>query len=86
MRMIDKAIRYAKRVIAGKEITTKEVIIQCKWFLIDLEKQKEENFKYYFDNAEIEKIEGILKLLNFATGLGVIGKSILEGLGVSKKF
>lgn len=80
MRMIDKAIRYAKRVIAGKEITTKEVIIQCKWFLIDLEKQKEENFKYYFDNAEIEKIEGILKLLNFATGLGVIGKSILEGL------
>ena len=40
MILFDRAIRYAKEVVSGKEITTKEVIIQCKWFLIDLEKIK----------------------------------------------
>lgn len=78
--LMDKAMRYAERVVAGKEITTKEVIIQCKWFLMDLERQHNEDFLYYFDEQEIEKVEGILKLLNFATGLGVVGKPILEGL------
>lgn len=80
MTLIEKAIRYANDVVAGKEITTKEVIIQCKWFLRDLEKQNNDDFAYYFDTEEVGKIEGILALLNFATGLGVIGKSILEGL------
>jgi phage terminase large subunit-like protein len=78
--IIEKAIRYAERVTAGKEITTKEVIVQCHWFLKDLKRQDEEDFPYYFDEEELEKIEGILALLNFATGLGVIGKTILEGL------
>lgn len=78
--ILEKAIQYATDVISNKEITTKEVKIQCEWFLLDLEKQKENDFKYYFDDEEIKKIEGILLLLNFATGLGVIGKSILEGL------
>jgi phage terminase large subunit-like protein len=76
----EKAIQYAEKVAAGKEITTEEVITQCKWFLKDLKKQDEENFPYYFDDDEIVKIEGILALLNFATGLGIVGKSILEGL------
>lgn len=76
----EKAIQYAERVIKGKEITTKEVIIQCNWFLQDLEKQDDDDFEYYFDMDEVEKIEGLLALLNFATGLGVAGKSILEGL------
>lgn len=80
MTLFEKAIKYANNVVAGKEITTKEVIIQCKWFLMDLEKQNKEEFLYYFDDEEVEKIEGILALLNFATGLGVIGKTILEGL------
>lgn len=78
--IIEKAIRYAEKVCAGKEITTKEVIIQCQWFLTDLERQSKDDFPYYFDKEEIMKIEGVLSLLNFATGLGVIGKSILEGL------
>lgn len=78
--ILEKAIRYAEKVKAGKEITTKEVIIQCNWFLKDLERQNQEEFEYYFDEDEVEKIEGILALLNFATGLGVVGKSILDGL------
>ncbi len=78
--ILEKAIRYAEKVVAGKEITTKEVIIQCNWFLRDLKKQEDDEFAYYFDEEEVEKIEGILALLNFATGLGVIGKTILDGL------
>jgi phage terminase large subunit-like protein len=78
--ILKKAIRYAEDVAAGKEITTQEVIIQCKWFLQELNEQENENFPYYFDEQEILKIDGILQLLNFATGLGVIGKTILEGL------
>lgn len=78
--IIEKAIEYAERVVAGKEVTTKEVIIQCHWFLRDLEKQNDDDFKFYFDVNEVERIEGLLQLLNFATGLGVIGKTIAEGL------
>lgn len=78
--LLEKALRYANRVVAGKEITTKEVIIQCAWFVRDLKKQENEEYPYYLDEEELEKIQGILTLLNFATGLGVIGKSVLEGL------
>mgnify|MGYP003772957697 CR=1 FL=1 len=78
--MIEKALQYADDVLSGKEIAPNEVKIQCKWFLEDLKKQENEDFLFYFDKEEVEKIEGILALLNFATGLGVIGKSILEGL------
>ncbi|QEK13718.1 terminase large subunit (plasmid) [Crassaminicella thermophila] len=81
MILLDKAIKYATDVVEGKEITTKEVIIQCKWFLIDYNKrQHKDDFEFYFDTSEMEKIEGILKLLNFATGLNIVGKTILDGL------
>ena len=79
--LLEKAIQYAEDVVNGKEITTKEVIIQCKWFLEDYnKKQYDDDFKYYFDKEEITKIESILKLLNFATGLNVVGTPILYGL------
>ena len=78
--IFEKAVKYAERVVKGKEITTKEVIIQCNLFLRDLKKQESEEFDYYFDEDAVSKIEGILALLSFATGLGVIGKTILDGL------
>lgn len=78
--LLEKAKQYAEDCISGKEITTFEVIIQCKWFLSDLEKQNNDYYPYYFDTKKISIIEGILKLLNFATGLEVVGKSIYEGL------
>lgn len=84
--IIEKAMQYAKRVVSGKEITTKEVIIQCNWFLRDLERQNDDDFEYYFDTTEVEKIEGLLQLLNFATGLGVVGKNIAEGLELFQAF
>lgn len=79
--LLEKAIQYAEDVINGKEITTKEVIIQCEWFLEDYNKKQYNNdFKFYFDKEEITKIENILKLLNFATGFNVVGTPILYGL------
>ena len=78
--LLEKAKEYAQDCISGKEITTFEVKTQCKWFLEDLEKQNNDYYPYYFDTKQIEIIEGILKLLNFATGLNIVGKSIYEGL------
>lgn len=78
--LLEKALRYANRVVDGEEITTKEVRIQCSWFIRDIKKQENEDYPYYLDEKELEKIQGILSLLNFATGLGVIGLNILEGL------
>lgn len=78
--LLEKAKQYANDCISGKEITTFEVQTQCKWFLEDLEKQNNDYYPYYFDTKVISIIEGLLKLLNFATGLNVIGKSIYDGL------
>lgn len=79
--LLEKAKQYAKDCISDKEITTFEVKTQSKWFLEDLEKQNNEYYPYYFDTKKVKVIEGILKLLNFATGLNnIIGKSIYDGL------
>ena len=78
--LLEKAKQYAEDCISGKEITTFEVKKQCEWFLEDLEKQNNDYYPYYFDTKQISIIEGILKLLNFATGLNIIGKSIYNGL------
>ena len=78
--LLEKAKQYAQECITGKEITTFEVKTQCRWFLEDLEKQNNDYYPYYFDTKQIGIIEGILKLLNFATGLHIVGKSIYEGL------
>lgn len=79
--LLEKARQYATDCINGNEITTFEVKTQCEWFLEDLEKQKNESYPYYFDTKEIKIIEGILELLNYATGLNdIVGKNILEGL------
>ena len=78
--LLEKSEKYAKNCISGKEITTFEVKKQCELFLEDMEKQNNDYYPYYFDTKQIEIIEGVLKLLNFATGLHIVGKSVYEGL------
>ena len=78
--LIEKAKSYAEDVLSGVEVTTPEVKKQCSWYLEDLEKQKHDDYPFYFDMIEFKKIEGILGLLNFATGIGIIGTPILSGL------
>lgn len=74
--LLEKAKEYANDCIKEKEITTFEVQTQCRWFLEDLEKQNNDYYPYYFDTKKISIIEGILKLLNFATGLNKEGQSL----------
>lgn len=78
--LFELAQEYAQDVISGKEVANKYVRKQCQIFLSNLERQHEEDYPYYFDMSEIEQVEGILDLLNFATGIGVTGMSVLEGL------
>lgn len=78
--LIEKAIQYAQDVIDRKEKTTKEVIRQCERMFEDLKKQENEDFPFFFNEKRIKKIEKLLKLLIFPTGIGVKGKTVLNGL------
>lgn len=78
--LFDLAVKYANDVLDGKEVANKYVKKQCQLFFDDLERQHDDDCAYYCDLDEIKKVEGILELLNFATGIGVTGKTVLEGL------
>lgn len=75
------AITYCEDVVAGREIAPPEVVIQCQWTLEELDYwQHEKDYPYFFDDEMIETVEGLLSLLNFATGIGVIGTPVIDGL------
>ena len=78
--LIEKAKQYADDVISGRELVPPEVKTQCEWFCRDLQRQKNEEYPYYFDLDFAKKLEGLLQLMIFATGIGVVGVSIYDGL------
>lgn len=78
--LFEKAVQYANDVLDGKEVANKYVKKQCQLFLDDLERQHDESFAYYVDSDEVSKVEGLLSLLNFATGLHIVGQNVLSGL------
>jgi phage terminase large subunit-like protein len=84
--LYEKAVQYANDVLDGKEVANKYVKKQCQIFLDDLEAQHEESFAYYIDSDEISKVEGLLSLLNFATGLHIVGENVLSGLSSFQAF
>lgn len=84
--LFEKAVQYANDVLSGAEITNKYVKRQCEWFLADLEQQDLAEFEFYFDHKALAKVEGIIKLLYFATGLGVRGESVLANLATFQAF
>lgn len=80
MILLERCTQYANDVMEGKEITTWEVKKQCEIFLNDYNnRQKLEEFEFYFDEKQLQVINDILKLFNFATGF-VEGKQVLENL------
>ena len=84
--LYEKAVEYADNVISGKERVPFEVKQQCLWFKRDLALQEKEDFKYYLDMGELTIIDNVLKILNFATGLHVVGMPIYEGLEYFQAF
>lgn len=77
--LFDNALQYARDVISGVEIAPKEVRTQCEWFLRDLERQHDDDFKFYFDEEKVEGIEAILQVITFATGFSA-GQTLMDGL------
>lgn len=81
MILLDNALQYCKDVIEGEEITTEEVKKQCEIFLEDYNiNQHKEEFEYYADEKKLLIINNLLRLFNFATGVNVAGKCVLEAL------
>lgn len=80
MILLNRAIEYAEDVINDKEITTWEVKKQCEIFLNDYtNRQYTEEFIFCFDEEQLQIINDLLKLMNFATGF-VAGEQVLENL------
>lgn len=86
MLLLDNAIKYVDDVLSGKEVTTWEIIEECKRFKEDYEiNQYKENFEFYFDKEKLLIINNLLTLLNFATGF-VAGKPVLDNLASFQSF
>lgn len=84
--LLERAKQYADDVVSGNEKTTFEVKKQCEWFLRDCSRQRNDDYPYYLDTDFIDKVEGILSLLHYATGIGVVGLNIMEGLADFQAF
>lgn len=78
--LFERSLQYANDVIEGKEITTPEVYWECKRFIGLLEEQKKDECLYYYDSEKVKLIDDLLKLMNMASGIGVVGKTIHESL------
>ena len=52
----DRCTQYALDVVEGRTIAGIFVQLACKRHLDDIEKSKQESFKYYFDVKESEEI------------------------------
>lgn len=74
--LFDKAILYANNISSGKIKSNAYVKLQCNKFLNDLEHGVD---GFVMDHDELEKINNILKLVNFATG-SRRGMRIADGL------
>lgn len=86
MKLLESALTYCKNVVSGIEITTKEVIQQSQIFLDDYYiNQYDDDFEFCAYEKDFEKIENLLKLLNFPTGF-VAGKQVLENLSPFQSF
>lgn len=84
--LLEKAKKYIDDVISGKEITTWEVKKQCEIILEDYKvNQYKEDFEFYFDEEQVNKINNLLKLINYATGY-VAGKCVLNELSGFQAF
>ena len=69
MILLEKALKYAEDCVEGREITTLEVKKQCEIFLNDYKvNQYKDEFKFYFDEKKLKKVNNLLKLFNMATG------------------
>lgn len=72
------ADKYAHDVVSGKQAAGRWIIAACKRHLDDLEKQKDESFKFYFDSAKAEKAIKFVELMPHTKGKWALKKETLK--------
>src|SRR5699024_5063026 len=69
MTQVDYAKKYAQDIISGKTLAGKPVIAACKRFMKDLERSKSDDYPYYYDVKEANRVIQFIELLpNTTTG------------------
>ena len=54
---------YAEKVVAGKIIAGKKVILAAKRYLNDLKKADNDDFEYFYDNERANKVIQFMEIL-----------------------
>ena len=54
---------YAEKVVAGKIVAGKKVILAAKRYLNDLEKAQNDDFGYFYDNERANKVIKFMEIL-----------------------
>ena len=65
------AYKYCKRIVEGKVISNKWMILFAKKFINDIERSKDDNFPYFFDVQKAFFIEDFIYQLKYTEGLKV---------------
>lgn len=69
MTQVDYVTEYAQDIINGKTLAGKPVIATCKRFMKDLERSKSDDYPYYYDLKEANKVIQFIEMLpNTTTG------------------
>ena len=61
--MMNYAKDYAEKVVAGKIIAGKKVILAAKRYLNDLKKADNDDFEYFYDNERANKVIQFMEIL-----------------------
>ena len=65
---LDRVTQYAEDVLAGRLTAGKLVKLACKRHMDDIEKSKSEEYRYYFDTEQAERIIDFAETLTIAEG------------------
>lgn len=64
----DRAVAYADAVVSGELAACKKVILACKRFLADLDRQCSPDFPYVFDPYAVEHMAGFIEAMPHIKG------------------
>lgn len=67
--MIDRVTEYARRVVAGEVVAGSLHVAACERHLRDLEKQRTDEFPYYWDADASQRIIEYAETLTIAEGV-----------------
>lgn len=75
---VDRAFRYASEIVNGQKVACKLVILACQRFLNDLDKQRTEEFPYYYCEERAEHACQFMEYLPHIKGRLASQRKLLE--------